>query len=226
MNNAGAEFGSNVVTNFLYVCLLLAAILTLVANWRSALASEKSAKASEDSAKAAGRLSDDTRELLNATVAASQMTERHHRDNLRPVLVLDADLRVFDFKSSAVPKGMNDFDFHLDGYLRNIGGGPATAVELVLTPFGQTPQRLTVPRVIGPNSSTPVHVEWHSQTSGFRTDGDAWPYEAVLGYSNIAFTLKPGVTKQHTHSGYGRDTEVDNVRPTDQVDEVKEDEAR
>jgi hypothetical protein len=221
MTVAGITFGSPVVTNALYLALLGAAIFTLVANWRSAFASEKSAKASEDNAKAAGRLSDDTRELLNATVAASQMTERHHRDNLRPVLVLDADLRVFNFKNSDVPRGMNDFDFHLDGYLRNIGGGPAISIDLVLTPFGQTPQRLTVPRVIGPTSSTPVHVEWHSQSTGFHKNEDPWAYDAVLGYSNIAFTLKPGITKQHTHSGYGRDTEVDLVTPTDQVDEAK-----
>jgi hypothetical protein len=153
-----------------------------------------------------------TAELGRDTVAATQAAERHHQEQLRPLLLLDASLIV---NRERERDNGYDYRFTLQGHVRNFGGGAATAVQLVVTPDTQNEQRVPV-AIIGPNARLAIKgAQWSAWSGMYRDDNSAWPFRAVLGYSTVGFTLKVGTTTQRSHSGVAADLIVESLTPTD-----------
>jgi hypothetical protein len=109
---AGTELGSPEVTNVLYLALLLAAILTFIANW-------KSAKASEENAAAGHRL------------IALQVSESEHRESmLRP------NVQLYDRYIVVKPGELMSWQQPLHILVMNFGERPAMVSKGSLSLFG------------------------------------------------------------------------------------------
>jgi hypothetical protein len=157
-------------------------------------------------------LSRETATLSRDTVAATLAGERHHQDQMRPLLILEAALIVRVLGSTE--KNPN-IEFELDGAICNFGGGPATAIQLHVEPFGNKAQEKQL-GVMGPNSRRELRgVKWPSWTGDFHEDGSSWPFKAVLGYSTVGFTQNVGTTTQASSSGKSEDLAIISVRPTE-----------
>ena len=160
-------------------------------------------------------LAGETAKLARDTVSATLAAERHHQEQMRPLLLIDASLTVKDKVSK--DSGFS-YVLSLEGDICNFGGGPATAVQLVVTPVGQIDENIPL-ALIGPNTRHSLKsVTWTTWSTAQRDSGDAWPFSTVLGYSTVGFTLNVGTTKQRSHSGTARDLRVEFIKPTDSVE--------
>jgi hypothetical protein len=155
-----------------------------------------------------------TADLGRDTVAATQAAERHHQEEMRPLLLLDAQLVV----RAKTPRDRGGFDYQLslEGDLCNFGGGPATTITLVVIPHGQVPKQFPLD-IVGPNTRRELKgTQWTTFSSAPAFElGNGWPFQSVLGYSTVGFTLNVGTTKQSSVSGTAAELRVDYVNPTD-----------
>lgn len=158
------------------------------------------------------RMASETAELARGTVAATQAAERHHTEQMRPLLLLDAALTVIARNED---RGGITYMLSLDGDVCNFGGGAATAVLLVISPHGQVDHEIPL-AVIGPNTRFSLKgAQWSTWSTAHKPLHDPWPFHAVLGYSTAGFTTKVGTTKQSSHSGLATDLRVEFLSPTD-----------
>jgi hypothetical protein len=162
------------------------------------------------------RLAAVTAELGRDTVAATFAAERHHKEEMRPLLLLDAQLVV---RAKSPRESGFDYQLSLEGDLCNFGGGAATHIVLVVMPHSQVPKEFSL-GIIGPNTRNELKGrQWTTwATAGAFELGYGWPFESVLGYSNVAFTRKAGTTKQASPSGNSADLQVVQVVPTDSTE--------
>jgi hypothetical protein len=158
------------------------------------------------------RLARETSELARDTVAATLAAERHHQEQMRPLVLLDASLTR---RAERVRDSGHDYRFTLEGDLCNFGGGAATHIVLVVTPHSQTPQEFSL-GVLGPNTRHPLaNISWLSWSSQQGNEGGFWPFQTVLGYSTAGFSLKAGTTKQASVSGLAADLKLLQMTPTE-----------
>ena len=159
------------------------------------------------------RLAAVTADLGRDTVAATLAAERHHQEEMRPLLLLDAQLVVRAKKPR--DKGF-DYELSLEGDLCNFGGGAATAISLVVIANGQVPKEFAL-GIAGPNTRRDLKsTAWTTWASAAAFEiGHGWPFESVLGYSTVGFTLNVGTTKQSSVSGTAADLRIEYVNPTD-----------
>lgn len=160
------------------------------------------------------RLAAVTTELGRDTVAATLAAERQHQEQMRPLLLLDAQLVV----RAKTPRDRGGFDYQLslEGDVCNFGGGAATAIALAVIPNSQVPKDFAL-GIVGPNTRRELKgIQWtaFSTAPAFEVGG-GWPFESVLGYSTVGFTLNVGTTKQSSVSGSATDLRVEYVNPTD-----------
>lgn len=159
------------------------------------------------------RLAAVTAELGQDTVAATLAAERHHQEQMRPLLLLDAQLAV---RTKTPRQSGFDYTLSLEGEICNFGGGAATAITLVVIPHGQVPKEFPI-GIVGPNSRRDLKgTEWTTwSTAGAFEVGNGWPFQSVLGYSTAGFTENVGTTKQSSASGGAPDLHVDYIKATD-----------
>lgn len=120
-----------------------------------------------------------TQELADDNVAANRLADRHHQEQLRPIIIWDVEIRGVGPEHAS---GLN-----LSGNMRNIGPGPALDVWATLklnsAEFKTTQKRILAGGSGGTNDAWRFEHDSKSGTIDSRRDFPA--YTVTIYYANI-----------------------------------------
>ena len=139
--------------------------------------------------------------LAEEAAAARVQADQQHREQLRPIVYVEADLKW----EAAPPDSGAEFIGTLAGDLVNVGPGPAVSVNVWIAPMGITPKHFFL-GMIGPNARRAlVSVSWWVRTTEHQQG--VKPFRVVTKYMDLFKTTRH--VQQYSYSGYGKDLIVE-----------------
>ena len=151
-----------------------------------------------------------TRELAEQTAmqakesaSAIEQAERHHREDLAPLVFVNADCNL-------ATTGTGKYSIIFKGKLENVGHGPSSGVNIYVHPEGLLGRWFYV-GLIGPTAFREFSVEW--VVFGIIPLTPQMPYKCLTRFATVFGT--EGAVAQSSHSGYSGDAVViENIAPS------------
>jgi hypothetical protein len=135
-----------------------------------------------------------TREQVKASLESVTLADRHHQETLAPIVVPTLGLHR--------SMGQGGYQFSLKGILRNIGGGPALAVEVRCTPVAVS-ETVVWNGVLGAGSEVALDFSWIvSREPNSDYQERDYPFGVTVDFRNI-FNVA-GSYVATSHSGEAR----------------------
>jgi hypothetical protein len=161
-----------------------------------ALATQKLSEKTAEMTTQTASVANETRDLVNSSAEDRAQVERHHQETLAPLLVVEADLVKSNTEGEQVA---------LQGYLRNIGGGPAREAWIYIRPSLAAPAQFSV-RPIAAGDRWELSVGWAGVLEARTT---AYPYDLLVTFVTVFGTR--GAIEYKSHSGIRDDLSVERV---------------
>ncbi len=147
------------------------------------------------------RLAKVTSALAEDTVVASRLADRHHQEALQPLVRVEGELTI---RHIVGPSGEpNEYLIVLDGEVVNVGGGPATSINILVKPDSYV-ERSFYLGMLGANSTRILRgVQWRVSRTQHHPNMALWPFHLQVRYQSIFGS--EGTTEQYSHSGQRTD---------------------
>jgi len=154
--------------------------------WNLARQTKKLADQTTQLAEQTKKLAEETTELAKDTLLAADLSDRHHRESLIPIVVFTG---YFYLEEDAIVDGVAGPAVHLKGEVVNNGLGPALHVRMSTFTVGGGFLVLQVPfpitGVLAARDSYKFERAWRTGSMHGFSEGETLPFSMLIDYASM-----------------------------------------